>query len=578
MLLLVVTLVLSLYFEWLKVAKAFLILIIVFLLFGLTDMPHVLESLANKQIITIVVLVLITTALSKNFNVDEFFDKIFAFASSPKEFLIQMMLYVGSISSVLNNTPVVAVMTPYVYKWCKRNGAYPSKMLIPLSYITILGGMITVIGTSTNMVLNGMIEQQEHLHLLGFFDFFFPGVMVMGIGLLYFYTYGYKLLPNNKEAFTEVKVIAPEYLVETRLVRGSELDGIELQKTAIKNFVGAYLVEVHRAQETITSFAEGFTLQANDVLLFMGKTETIMAMVQADIGLELPKHNEEQEIVEAVVPANSPLAGHTVGKANFNDRYKAEVLAVHRNGEKLSGATDDVTLQAGDLLLLSVSETFISNSASIKDIYVLSKLGKQKVNNKNKMNLLFGGAALSVVFLALGFFDLLLAVFLILSLFILLNLMTLRQLSQEIDFDLIIVLVGALVVGNAMVATGAGELLGGAIIALLRPFGSLGMLVGIYVLTVMITSFVTNVAAVSVAFPIALSVTQSLNADTTPFFLAIAFAASAAFLTPFGYQTNWLVYGPGGYKPRDFFKVGLPLLVVYSVAVIGYLSLYYHMY
>ncbi len=564
----------SLFREVVKPSLTFFLAITVLMVLGIVSPNEFLSGISNQSIATIILLILITAALNKNFNMEAIFDKVFEGAKRPKSFMVRMSAYVAVLSSVLNNTPVVAMMTPYVYNWCKKYGAHPSKMLIPLSYATILGGMITVLGTSTNLVLNGFLFENQ-LPQLGFSEFFFLGILATTTGILYMYVWGYQLLPQNREAFDDVKAKAPEYLVETEVASDAKMIGTTVEESGLLNLQGVYLIEMHRAGEIISPVLPTEVLKPSDLLIFMGKSDTIMDIVNSGIGLRLPKHDEDLEIVEAVVPANSSLTGQAVNETKLTQHYKAELVALSRNGEKIRGKMEKMRLMHGDLLLLSVDRTFLDNSDVTRDLVILSKIKKNIAPKPYRLRMVVVIMAVVIGCVAAGVINLFQACLFILSGMLLFKLFSFRDINKEIDVDLIVLLVSALTLGNALISTGAAELISTNFIRLFYPFGLLGILIGLFVLTVLLTSFVTNVAAVSIAFPIAYSVSTELGIEGTPFYVAIAFAASAAFITPISYQTNWMVYGPGGYTSKDFMRVGLPLAIIYGITCITFIYLRY---
>ncbi len=574
----VLIVIVGLFKEWVRPALTFFLGILVLMVLQIVTPDELLASISNQQIIKIILLVLITSALRKNVNVEALLDKVFRYAKSPRSFLVQMSSYVAILSSFLNNTPVVAVMTPYVYSWCKRFGTHPSKLLIPLSYATIMGGMITELGTSTNLVLNGFMESNQIPSLM-FEDFFYLGLLVSAVGISYLSIYAYPKLPENKEAFDDVKAIAPEYLVET-VVGSPRLEGMTIKEAGLNNLQGIYLIELHRNREIISPVSPDEILEENDSLFFMGKPETIMDLIHAGIGLRLPSDDDNTEMVEAVIPGSSSLAGQTVKDSKFRESYDAELVAIHRNGEKITGKPEEWFLDHGDLLLLSVKESFFKNADVSRDLYVISTLQEHDTNhfNPKKIKILLIGLVIIISTALLGLTSLFTALLLMLGLFLTLNLYSFKDISSTIDVDLILILVSALTLGDALIKTGAAEMVAKGFIQLFLPFGKEGILIGLFILTVILTTFITNVAAVSIVFPIAYSLAQNPDLGMLsgkPFYVAIAFAASAAFTTPISYQTNWMVYGPGSYTAKDFFKIGLPLTLLYSVVCIIFILMRY---
>lgn len=536
-----------------------------------------MKGFSNQQIATILLLVVITSALRKNFAIEAFFDFIFRKAKTQEGFLWRMMVYVAGLSSFLNNTPIVAVMSPYVYNWCKRNHFYPSKMLIPLSFATIMGGMITVLGTSTNMVLNSYIVE-NNLPPFQFLDFFIPGVLVASAGIVYLYFVGFKLLPKHKNFQENSTAQNLDYFIEVEVGLTSRLIGGTVTEAGLMSIKGAHLIEIHRGGNTISPIKEHELLLPEDVLVFMGKPEVIIELANNKNGLRLPKHKETSEIIEAVIPANSSLNGKNAHQINFPQQYGADIIAIHRNGERLDGKIGDKKLSQGDLLLLSAGSLFEKKTEG-KDLYVISKVKEGKVlPNPKKIKIFLLGLLGVVVAVAFGVFPLFAGLLFMIGMFMLLDLFSLKEISKEIDMDLVVLFVCSLTLSSALIKTGAADLIAQKYVGLIYPLGKTGVLCGLFFITVILTSFISNVGTVSVIFPIAYSVSLELGLDGMPFFIAIAFGASADFITPIGYQTNWMVYGPGGYSAKDFFKVGFPLVLLYSFILLAYLILRYRLY
>ncbi|MEM6297099.1 MAG: SLC13 family permease, partial [Bacteroidota bacterium] len=319
-------------------------------------------------------------------------------------------------------------------------------------------------------------------------------------------------------------------------------------------------------------------LKPEDHLFFMGKPETVIAMVTNEIGLELPNYDKNKEVVEAVIPANSSLDGKCVDQDAFASNYGAEVVAIHRNGAQLgNGLLDGLELSHGDFLLLSVEDAFFKNTSAKKDFYVLSKLDKKVLPSSKRINTFLIGLVLILLGIFSGFLPLFLGLLLVLTLLLFLELYTIRDINAALDIDLIIMLASALTIGNTLVETGAASGIVSSFIHLLSPYGNVAILTGLFIVTVLLTSFITNVAAASIIFPFALELTRQFDASlqNPAFFVGLAFAASAAFITPVSYQTNWMVYGPGGYSNKDFSRVGLPLAAIYAVVCITFISIRY---
>ncbi len=570
----------GLYLEKFKPAVVFLVGVFVLMLLKIVDTQHFLDSFANKSLISIFILVLITNTINDNFNVTYWFDKVFSGAKSPRVFLAKMTFSVAALSSFMNNTPIVALMIPYVRGWAKSNKVSPSKLLIPLSFAASLGGMITVIGTSTNLVLLGFLED-NHEPLLGFWDFLPLGVLVTVVGIIFIVTAGYNILPNRIAPTSDVKENRRQYLVETYISPKSRFIGKTVQQAELRNLDGVYLAQIIRNGKMIAPISPEEEILEGDRLFFAGETDKVVDFVKNDSGIHLSSQEKfdlgrNLEVVEAVVPANSMLAGKTVKEYKFREKFDAAIIGIHRNGEKIFGKIGDVVLKNGDLLLLTVGKNFSSNTAVDKNLYIVSNVSTISQDNPLQKRSFIVILGLILTLLFFGFFDLFMSLMIIMMALMALKLTSFTHVRRDGgNMVLFVILASALTLGKALIESGAAEMMANFMISIFQPMGIPFLMLGVFLLTLVLTSFITNVAAVSIAFPIVFAIVKDLGIDGTPFYLCIAFAASASFLTPISYQTNLMVYGPGGYKFRDFFKIGFPLTILYATVTVTYLYFVY---
>ncbi|UII30211.1 SLC13 family permease [Fulvivirga ulvae] len=563
----------SIYFEWLKPAVSFLFAALLLVVFGIISPAEILEGFSNQSIASVILLILITAGIRSHFNVELWLDKAFGKAKTYRQFLISMMSKVAVLSTFVNNTPVVVLMTPYVFSWGKKNNISPSKLLIPLSYSTIMGGMVTLIGTSTTLVLNGfMIE--NNLPGIDPLELLFTGSIVAIICIIFLMLFSNKLLPNRKDIIEKFEANKRQYLIEKRLSENSPLIGKSIIEGGLRNLSGVYLVEIVRDDKLISPVTPKEIIQAKDILIFAGNTDNIVDLTLTDIGVELPEKltpstNGKLRVVESVVSANSSLIGKTVKKSNFRERYDAAVIAVHRNGEKLSGKIGKINIKAGDVLLLYVGEEFNDRIDLYKDLYVITGETKEidKKNNGYYKLVIIGIVVLGLVITQV--FNLFLSLMSIFTVMVAMKLITIQNVKRDLDISLVAILVLSLSIGEAMINTGTGELIAHQALRFLQPYGNIAILAGLMIITTLLTSFITNVGAVAIAFPLTFAMTSGMGIDGGPFYLGIAFAASAAFLTPVGYQTNLIIYGPGGYNFKDFLKIGLPVTIIYLILAIS---------
>lgn len=592
-------------FEKIKPAFIFSGAVLIFLLFGIINVDDFLEALSNESILSIFLLIFLTYGIRTNFNILGWMDKVFGTAKKGRGFILRMSTVVAGTSSFLNNTPIVALFLPYVYQWSKRRKISPSKLLIPLSYAATVGGMITVIGTSTNLVLKGLVEAKGGTPP-GVLDYLLPGLLVTAGTILYLVTIGYYLLPNKMELLSTVGKNMREYLVNIKLKEESDLSGKTVQEAGLNMLDGIQLFEIIRNGSKVSPIRGYDRIYIGDTLVFIGNTEKITELFEREDDFEIPylkekeddksnskkpektkkKENSEKEdedditskrsIIETVIPANSTLTGRTLKSLNFNLRYDAVVIGIHRNGVELTQKIGLIPLMPGDLLLMVPGKDFRRLKTQEDDFYIVSIVKNISTVSK-KVRFGFLGILLAVV-LGMGFLNLslFLGLLILLSYMVAGKMLSIQDLKEQFGVNLFVVLVGSLAFSTALINSGVAEMAANTFMGIFQDLGSKGILIGIFVATLILTSFVTHVAAVAIIFPIAFAIgSQVSGIDLTAIFIAIAFAASASFHTPFSYQTNMMVYGPGGYKFSDFLKVGLPLTILYSILAIGFILFYY---
>jgi len=578
--LVVIFLVLSLYKEWFNPSLTFFISAMALLVFNVITPQELVKGLSNQQIIIIFLLVLVTAGIRMIFG-NELFVRLFHQNLTPKKFLFRMMVMVSSVSAFLNNTPIVAFMIPYVKDWADKTGNSSSKFLIPLSFATILGGMITVIGTSTNLVLNGLIAEYN-LPLLGFTDFLYLGIIVSVFGITYLYFIGYHMLPANKEKIDTLRQNLKEYIVETFVFKGSSLVGKSVRGASLRNLQDVFLIEILRGNEIISPVSPEEILKEGDLLFFSGNTDSIYKLIREDNGLSVPKQSHlyqqgQFNFVEAVIPSGSDLTGVRIKDSDFRSRFNASIVAIHRNGKRMSGKVGEMHLAGGDFLLLLAGEQ-VSNKSSDRDLFFLS-VPKQIKGTKPKWYNWVGGISFLILLLGItGILPLFTICLALLTGMIFLRILNIGEIKRNLDLGLLVVLVCSLAIGIALEKSGTAELIAHALIRAVKSWGPVAAISSLFMVTLILTSVITNAAAVSIVFPLAMSMAEQMHIAYTPFFVTIAFAASGDFMTPIGYQTNLMVYGPGSYSFRDFLRIGTPLTIIYTVICITFISIYYNLY
>ena len=559
----------ALYLEWFKPTVSFFIAILVFIFGGILTPSEALNGFANEQLAVIVLLLIISDIFKKSSVVNVLFHRLFARSENVSSFKLGMMTVVASFSAFFNNTPLVAMMMPYTNNWAIKNKVAPSKLLIPLSYAAILGGCVTLVGTSTNLIVNGLAIDAG-FKSLSIFDFTTVGLPMMVIGIIYLLLFGNKLLPDTRSTKEDGNKGSREFFVETQIKANSKLINQTVESSGFRALKGLYLVEVVRNDLSFSPVAPDFILRQDDALFFAGETKALEEIKEGSLGLTLPKIvdrllGEKSSTNEVVVSFNSFLIGQKVKETDFRARFDAAIVAIHRNGERLSGKIGDMELKAGDVLLVFSGSNFISRAKNNRSFYILSHTEEPENINVKKVSLVFSALVFSVILSASTSVSLLLCLACVLLLGILLKIMPLNEIRKGLDFDLIILIAFGLAFGKAMMNSGASIYLADGFLLLQNYLSPTLFLMLIFLITNVLAAYITNKAAVAILFPISVSIAIQLGLNPIPFILIVSFGAAANFITPIGYQTNLMVYGSGGYNFKDFMKIGWPLTLIYMV-------------
>ena len=559
----------SLYLEWFKPTVSFFIAILVFIFGGILTPTEALHGFANEQLAVIVLLLIISDIFKKSSIVNVLFHQLFGKSKNVGSFKFCMMTVVASFSAFFNNTPLVAMMMPYTNSWAVKNKVAPSKLLIPLSYAAILGGCVTLVGTSTNLIVNGLAIDAG-FDPLSVFDFTAVGLPMLVIGIAYLVLFGGKLLPNTLKTSEGGERDKREFFVETYVKGGSKLIGQSVEKAGFRALKGLYLVEVIRTETSFSPVAPDFVLQEEDALIFAGETAALDEFKEGNLGLTLPKivsrlGEDKTSTNEIVVSYNSSLIGKMVKKTDFRARYDAAIVAIHRNGERLAGKIGEMELRAGDVLLVFSGSNFLSRAKNNRAFYILSHIEEAEDINVVKVSLVFAALVTSVILSAMSSVSLLPCLACVLLLGIFLKIMPLNEIRKGLDFDLIILIAFGLAFGKAMSKSGASVYLAEGFLLLQNYLSPTLFLMLIFLITNILAAYITNKAAVAILFPVSVAVAMQLGLNPIPFILIVSFGAAANFITPIGYQTNLMVYGSGGYNFKDFMRIGWPLTVMYMV-------------
>ncbi|WKT59692.1 SLC13 family permease [Microbulbifer thermotolerans] len=531
---------------------------------GVVPVELALQKGANPGLVTLVVLLLVSVGLEKARWLRTISDGLIN--GSLKASLVRLTTATALSSAFLNNTAVVAALASSV-KAQRRHPA--AKLLLPLSYAAILGGTLTLIGTSTNLIVNSFVVDRG-VPGLDFFAFLPVGVAAALVGLLVLLLCN-RLLPAGPVTDEPVT----EYLLEAEVVGDAPLDGKTVEQNGLRRLETLYLVEIVRDGHVISPVAPTEVIKSGDKLIFSGDVRDLGRLqdIQGLRVFALEDKALDIDLTEVVISPSSSILGQTLKSCQFRTRFDAAVVAMRRGGERLSGKLGEIELRAGDALLLAVGPDFKHHLNIDKNFYVISGREVRRELSRRDNWLLGLGFGAVVAGAALGWFSLLKGLVLLLGGMLCLGIVSTAELQRRFPFQIWLIIACALVLAEAFAGSGLADVLAGGLRDLLQGWGPLAGLVGIFLLTLALTELMTNNAAAALTFPLGWSLAESFGVSWMPFAMAVAYGASASFLTPFGYQTNLMVQNLGGYHLRDFIRAGLPLTVAYSVTVLALLPL-----
>jgi len=478
----------------------------------------------------------------------------------------RLLIPSAAASAFLNNTPLVAMLAPQVAEWSDRQGHSPSRYLMPLCYGIMLGGMLTLIGTSSNVVVSGLMEAAGQAPL-GMFELTRVGVPIAVLGLACVILLAPLVLPDRRAARKDLEGLR-EFTVSMLVVPGGPLDGQAVGAGGLRSLTGVFLVQIDRGTESLAPVDPAAVLKGGDRLTFVGRADLVVDL-QGTKGLVSveAEHLAQFDTVrhtffEVVIGAASPLVGRTLKEAEFRGRYQAAVVAIHRAGHRVNEKLGAVKLQVGDTLLLLTDAGFRDRWGDRSDFLLVSRLGGSPPSVTRKAGVAGVVALIVLLLIGTGLLPTLKASLLGAIALVGLRALTPSEARSAVNFDVIMVIAGSFGLAAAIESSGLASTLADGVISALHTLGPRGVLAGVVVATVLANAFITNNATAVLIFPIGMSAAHALQTDPRPFAIAICIAASASFLTPVGYQCNMMVYGPGGYRFGDYARLGAPLTLI----------------
>jgi len=540
---------------------------------GVLTPAEALAGFSNSGLITVAAMFVVAAGLHSSGGIDMLVNKWLGRPATLRSAMVRLFVPVMPLSGVLNNTPVVATMIPAVNAWARKIGVAPSKLMIPLSYGAILGGTLTLIGTSTNLVVAGQYEALTGEQPFGIFSITAVSLPVVVVGVLFMLLVLPRLLPDRSEKrpFENMR----EFTVEVAVDANGPLVGLTVEKAGLRDLARLYLVEIIRGDSVVTAAPSEEILLGGDRLVFAGETEAIsdllringiVASIKRKDDEDPMKDRAERRLVQVVVSQSCAAVGQTVRTSRFRDQYGAVVLASARNGERIEGNLGNIIINPGDTLLLEARPAFVTRQKYNKDFLVVNDLDTDAPRH-NKALLAWAILLTAVAAAGIGLTSMMNAALIAGGLMLLTGCLSVSQAEKSLDLTVILTIAASFALGAALQKTGVAGVLAEGVVALSggRPWL---LLVLTYLMVSTLTETVTNNAAAVIMVPVVLAITAAAGLDPVPFMYAIMIAASASFATPLGYQTNLMVYGPGAYRFTDFIKAGLPMNLIVGVTTI----------
>ena len=556
---------------------------------GIITPDEAFAGFSNEGMITVAALFVVAAALKETGALQHISRIVLGKADNERSVLTRMSFVVTTISAFMNNTPVVAMLMPVLVTWCRNHRVSPSKVLIPLSYLAILGGLCTLIGTSTNVVVSGLMAdaavERPALVPLSLFELAWVGLPCAVLGAVYLILFGQRLLPERRDLLEQVGESMRQYMVDMQVQAGCRLAGQRIEEAGLRHLPGLFLVEIVRDDQVIAPVTPEQRIEAGDILAFTGRVATIVDLERihglvpvADEGYTAGARRRRGVMLsEAVVSSRSPLVGKSIRDANFRATYNAAVVAVHRDGERVKGRVGDIVLRNGDTLLLQTGPNFARAHRDNPDFVLVSYVEDSRATRHERSTLSLALLVLLVVLLLLGdhfdFMTTAVASLVIAGIMVITRCISASDARRSVDWQTLITIASSFAIGAAMQSSGLVDAISAAIVPEGRNASPLLILLILYVMTNVATELISNNAAAVLMFPFALSMADNLGTNPRPFVIAVTIAASCAFALPLGYQTHLMVYGPGGYRFTDFLRVGLLLdilICLLAVAIIPF--------
>lgn len=549
--------------------------LVLLVVLGIVPPEDGFSGFSSSATLTIAGLFVVARAIRDHLGLERGIGAVLGSGDGERGTLARLLAPIVLSSSVIANTPLVAGLAPMVRNWAERNGRPASRYLMPLSFAAIVGGVITTIGTSTTLLVSGLVERATG-EPFGFFEVTPVGAPVALVGTVVLVLLAPRLLPDRSTAGHEVATHERDYTFRLTVEPGGPVDGVSVAEAGLRNLHDVYLAEIQRGARRMAPVARAQTLRGGDELVFVGRVEHVHGLeddhpglVHAERGQLERLPGDRRGLHEVVLGPNSRLLHRTLKDVAFRGRYDAVVMAIHRAGERVDEKLGTVPLQAGDALLLQAGPDFADRWRDRGDFAVVVALDDGGSGRSPRAPMVALAVGLLVLLAGLGVVSTLVAVLIACAILVGTGTTSFFRAKDAVDLDIVLIVAGAIGIGAAVEASGLAQLVADGIVGIADAAGAIGALAAVLVGTLVLTELVTNVAAAALMVPVALDVAASTGSDPRGFAVAVAIAASSSFLTPIGYQTNTIVYGLGGYRFGDYWRLGLPMtLMVLAIGLV----------
>jgi len=555
---------------------------------GIVSPTEGVSGFSNPATITVACMFILSAALFKSgavngigIKLSQLFQKNFWLG------IITTMLTVSLVSAFINNTPVVAIFIPIMANAASKSGHTAAKMLMPMSFASMFGGLTTLIGTSTNILVSG-IAVEHGLEPFSMFEMTPMGLVFFAAGFIYMVFIGIRLIPNRKSNGGLVQKFGMgDYLTEIVLQDSARSVGLKIKETPLKKSLEVDILEVNRNGQRFFMPSNEMVLESGDVIKVkcnLDKIKTLKekegVLLKSDAKfLDKDVEGDNTTLVEAVIAPNSEFEGKTVKQLSFRQKYSATVLAIRHRGEIMREKVANTVLRSGDTLLIEAQKDRLEFLRQLQlhgrnTFLIVSEVGFQQFKPQKMYNVV--GAIIGVILLAsFDVMPIMLAAMLGIIFMILTKCISMEEAYKAIDWRVIFLLAGSMSLGIAMDKSGTSMLISSLLVEVVGYLGPAGVVSVLYLITVLLTSVMSNNASAVLLAPIAIAAAITMQVSPLPLLMAITFAASSSFMTPIGYQTNTMIYGAGNYKFMDFIRVGLPLNIIFWVLATLFIPWFY---